>query len=261
MLEYLVPSQSRRTLLKLLHVERKRESVSSLAKLAQVSFSTAYAELRAMELAGLAKSEYEGKRVFFRANDDSSDAVLLRSLLSSDNRGENRPSETVLANLERMSGAPGSKAENHQPVLSDEETLALAFKLARRNATVARVLPVALYKSLGALNLEKLKTLCLKEGEKKTLGFFLDLTSELAHLNHLRDVARKLHDNRLKKSESFFVNQPQGKYAKRMEARNTPKVAKRWKFRMNMDFENFRSHFEKFVSLRTPRENLRQRRD
>lgn len=256
MLDYLVPSQSRRALLKLLHVERKRESVSRLAELAQVSFSTAYEELRAMEQAGLAKSEYEGKRVLFRANDDSSDAVLLKSLLRAENRREGRPSEAVLANLERMSGALGSKAEN-QPELSDEETLALAFKLARQNATVARVLPVALYKSLDSLNFEKLKNFCFKEGEKKTLGFFLDLTSELAHLSHLRDLAEELHDKRFKKSESFFVNQFQGKYAKRMEAENTPKVAKRWRFRMNMDFENFRSHFEKFVNLRIQREDLR----
>lgn len=254
MLEYLVPSQSRRALLKLLFLEERRESASSLAKLAGVSFSTAYEELRAMEHAGLAKSEYEGKRVFFRANHDAPQTPLLKSLLQIEKQ-EERPSEVVLANLERMSGSLGSMAEN-QPELSDEETLALACGLARKNATVARVLPVALYKSLKHLNFEKLKALCFKKGEKKTLGFFLDLTSELANMTHLHELAEELRDDRFKKNESFFLNQSQGKYAKKLEAQNTPKLAKRWHFRMNMDLENFRSHFGKFVTLRHTRENL-----
>jgi hypothetical protein len=257
MLGYLIPSQSRRALLRLLFVEERRESVSKFAELASVGFSTAYEELRAMEHVGLAKSEYQGNRVLFHANSDAPHFTLVKSLLQTDKQQkEQPPTEAVMANLERMSGALGTHASN-QPELSNEETLVLAFKFARYNATVARVLPVALYKNFDHLNFEKLKTLCFKAGEKKTFGFFLDLTSELANSTRLHELAEEFHDRRCKKSQSFFVNQPQGKYAKRLEAKNTPALAKRWQFRMNMDLENFRSHFEKFVTLEQTRENLR----
>ncbi len=254
MLEYLVTSQSRRALLKLLHLEGKRESVSRLAKLVGVSFSTAYAELRAMELAGFAKSEYVGKRVFFRANENSPNLGLLKALLRVEN-SEAHLSERVLANLGRMSGALGGKTGN-QTELSDEKTLALAFKLARQNATVARTIPIALYRYVDSLDFEKLKNFCLKEGEKKILGFFLDLTSALTHQSRFHDLANELYDNRFKKTESFFMNQPKGKYAKKLESLNTPVIAKRWHFKMNMDFENFRSHFEKFANIRKVREDV-----
>jgi DNA-binding transcriptional ArsR family regulator len=250
MLDYLVPSQTKRSLLALLFTEGRKESVSGLAKLVGVSYSTAYEELRAMEKAGLAKSEYEGNRVLFRADDDNPQVALLRSLLNAASKSPETPSDAVLSNLDRMSGALGGHTSENHPSLTNEETLALALRLARRNATVARVVPVALYKSRNHLNLDQLKQFALKAGEKKALGFFLDLTSELSKSDLFHDFARTLRDRRFHRPESFFLNRPRGKHAKRMESQNTPALAKRWHFRMNMDLQNFRSHFQKFVPER-----------
>ena len=56
--------------------------------------------------------------------------------------------------------------------------LLLALKLARKDSTVAfGLVPVAFYKSLGRVDFEEVKRLSLRKGEKKTLGFFLELTS------------------------------------------------------------------------------------
>lgn len=253
MLEYLVPSYTRRALLKLLFVKGVTGSVSHLAEKSGVSFSSAYDELRAMEQAGLAKSEYEGNQVHFKANEDAPHAANLKELLKTGEEPESATHEVVLSNLERMSGSLGHRSET-QEQLSDEETLARALKSARQNPTVARVFPVALYKHFHRLDFEKLKTASLKQGEKKTLGFFLDLTSELSHEDRFHELARALEDRRFRRDESFFLNQQKTKYRKKLEARNTPSVAKRWHFKMNMDLENFRSHFKKFVQVR--RENI-----
>ena len=250
MLEYLVPSQSRRTLLKLLFLQEAAGSASQLAEMAGVSFSTAYEELRAMEQAGLAQSEYEGNQVRFRANQNAPQAGALKELLQTDEAPKaTGEADAVLFNLERMSGSLGPRTrEGKREALSDEETLARALKLTRQNPTVARVYPLALYNHADHLDFEALKAASLKQGEKKTLGFFLDLTSELSHQARFHEMAKDLADRRFKRDESFFLSQPKTKYAKKLESRNTPAVAKRWHFRMNMDLENFRSHFDKFAA-------------
>lgn len=60
-----------------------------------------------------------------------------------------------------------------------EETLAQGIALAHREPTVARTLPVCLYRQRDRLRAERLRRHALELGEKRALGFFLDLTSDL----------------------------------------------------------------------------------
>jgi hypothetical protein len=81
--------------------------------------------------------------------------------------------------------------------------------------------------------------------EKRTLGFFLELTGMLANDQHLRSLAQKLKDRRFKKVRDFFVFS-QGKYSGPLAEQRTPRVARDWRFRLDMDMDNFRHFYSKF---------------
>lgn len=60
-----------------------------------------------------------------------------------------------------------------------EEALVDAVRLARRDVTLARVLPVALSKQWKTLDRNRLKKAAVRAREKHAVGFFLALTAEL----------------------------------------------------------------------------------
>lgn len=247
--DYLVSSKARRALLRLLIIEQSEGSVSDLAARAGVSFSSAYEELKDMERAQLVVEEHQGRVVVFRGNRESPKFSLLQEFYRKDlevpSHSRSEDEVTLLGNLARL-GAPVPPRVDTYLLLSPEETLAGALKLARKNATVARILPQVLFKNWNDIDFEKLKALAVKIGEGKTLGFFMELTAVLSGQSHFKEKARELKDRRCKKSESFFSLTSEGKFAKRLEQRNTPAVAKKWLFRMNMPLESFSSHFWKF---------------
>lgn len=246
MLDYLVPSHARKQLLKELWREGTEDSVSRLAERTSLSFAAAYEELKAMEVAGLATSERRGNAVVFRADRGHPQAKLLAELLKEmPPPGQDRRTDAVLTQLERM-GAPVAVENLEVTRMSKEEALAEALKVSRRSASVARVFPVVLYAQWRSLDWKAFEALALKKGEKKALGFFLELTAYLSNEPKLGEMARRLRDRRFKKEESFFLPVRQGVFFKRLERRNTPPLARRWHFTMNMGLDSFASHFKKF---------------
>ena len=55
----------------------------------------------------------------------------------------------------------------------------------------------------------------------------------------------RLNDRRVRKVREFFEGR-EGKYARRLSEERTPALARRWRFRMDMDEENFRGIYRKF---------------
>jgi hypothetical protein len=251
-LKYFVPSEVRRSLLDLLWKQKLQGSVTHLSRLTGLSYSTVYEELRQMERVGLAQSLHHGREVEFKAKPDHPQAELLQKLLdvsqptAAELSRQVEGEERVRSNLSRVGAPLGGKFAPREEMLL-EETLFEGLKLARKDATVARVLPVALYLNLEKLNLGKLVELATFAGEKRTLGFYLELTGLLSNNSRLKKAAKELRDRRFKRAESFFVHQKRGEFQVRLEKRNTPKVAKHWRFTMNMGFDSFESHFRKFV--------------
>lgn len=252
-LSYLVASRTRQTLLRLLWERGDSGTVSELAKLGGLSVSNVYEELQEMEKAGLATSHVDGSSPVYAANLRNPAAEAFKTLLNSsheDNRkvmaGPDFNEDNVLANLERVGAPLGGSGRTLENELSLEETLADALKLSHINATVARVLPVVFSKNKNRLDHERLRLLAKRRQETRTLGFFLDLTSELGGNREFKEWAAELFDHRVKKDRDFF-SAPSGRYGRQLAERNTPWVAKKWHYRMNMEFDTFKTLFEKFA--------------
>jgi hypothetical protein len=127
-----------------------------------------------------------------------------------------------------------------------EEVLANALELSHRDATVARVLPLVLWRQRNRLNLQRLVQNASRRDERAALGYFLEVAGMLGGDAHLVQAARHLRDKRRTKARPFFVGQ-QGPYAVAVVRRNTPKEALRWGYLMNMGLDSVRAMFEKFA--------------
>jgi hypothetical protein len=126
-----------------------------------------------------------------------------------------------------------------------EEVLAEALTLAHRDATVARVLALVLWRQRNHLNLDRLVEVATRRDERQALGYFLELAGRLGADDHLLQAAQRLRDKRRKRARMFFKG-PYGPRSLALTRRNTPREARRWGFLMNMGLDSFRSTFEKF---------------
>ena len=243
MLRYLVTSRTRRLLLALLWGEETRGSTAELAELAGVAFAGVHTELRAMQRTQLVVSERVGNKEVFSANPDHPHAATMRALVASDAPAAPAPRKEDLP-LRRKLVALGAPLAGVAPlkVASSEamETLVRGAALARRDATVARGLPLCFWKQRESLDIKALAALASGPEAKHTVGFFLELAGELGGDRRLAGMAELLRDRRRRSTHDFFQS-PSG----RGEAARPFPLAAKWGFRMNMDLESFRGLFEK----------------
>ena len=213
-------------------------------------------ELELMERAGLARRERVGNAHLFQANHDSEHSELLLELL------------TAAANESSVKAAPYEDdvvrtmlAEYGAPLVSREvgagqrpstleELLAYALGLSHRDPYVALVIPLVLDQTWRTLDLAALRYWATRVGEKQALGFFLELTGELARKEEYRREAGRLRDRRFKKQRSYFTPEEVGRFSRELADLRTPDSARRWKYRMNLPTDSFAAHFKKFSSDR-----------
>ncbi len=248
MFQYLVKAKARRRLLSVLWTEGRRGSASELAALAGVGFATAYRELHAMRQYQVATSEQVDGLEVFAANKEHPLADALGRLVSETVQvGPPRDSsaETLRGQL-RALGVPLSVPPLQVEDLAVAPTLAAGVKLARRDAVLARALPLAFWRQRDRLDGASLLAAARGAGEKQAVGFYLDLTSELSGDPRFRRWAGALRDRRVRASQDFFELPPTAASRRRV-ADPSLRSARRWHFRMNMDLASFRSHFEKFA--------------
>jgi len=247
-----VKASVRRGLFRVVWGEGASGSVSELARRANVAFSAAHRELQAMAEAGLASAERAGAEVVYRANDGHAHAELLRGLATAPERPE------IPANVDRdeqvrgwltSAGAPLGAATPAGPLPPLEAVVASGLQLAHRDSTVARVMPLVLWRQREQLDFARLRTEATRRNEAPTLGYFLELAGKLGHEPDLLHASAALRDRRRKKVRQFFsgVHGPRALAAMR---RNTPREARRWGFLMNMGVDSFRSTFDKHVQSR-----------
>jgi hypothetical protein len=247
-LQYLVASKARRRLLTLLWGDGAHGSASQLAELAGVRFAGAYRELRGMLRHQLVNSTHVGGVEIYAANLDHPDADLLRRLVATGPvltppRGDE--ADAVRANL-RALGAPLRVPATDAPPSRREETLLAGVKLARRDPVVARAIPLCLWHQRDTLDPERLVSTAREQGEKHSLGFFLELTSELSGDRRFARWSRGLKDRRVRTKSDFF-HRPTTKASAELGRRNKFSVAHRWGFTMTADIDSFRSLFDKFA--------------
>lgn len=249
MLEYLVKARARRELFRLLWGRGAVGGVSDLARLAKVAFSAAHRELNAMRDAGLARAERVGSELVYRAEPGHRQAELLRRLArSTADRGTAMDAgrdDQVRAWL-ASAGAPLGSAAAEGPVPALEEVLAEALSLSHRDATVARVLPLVLWRQRDQLDLDRLCREATRRDEGQALGYLLELAGRLGNAPRLVDASGALRDKRRRRVRMYFAG-PHGPRALAATRRNTPKEALRWGYLMNMGLDSVRSTFDKFA--------------
>ena len=248
LLDFLVTSQTRRELLRLLWAENLESSVYQLAALVEGAYSSVYDELASMQNEGLVTSRRHGKAVIFKKNERYASSRALKTLLDAQqpSAGSARKAtdNEVRLNLVKF-GAPLGVHGETKVDLSLEETLVGALALARHDATVARVLPVVFAKTHDLLNLRRLEFLARQHGLLPVLGFFLDLTASLMKSKRVHADAQRLKDRRRKRMENFFVDRKFNRFEAALSEMNTPPVARRWNFLMNMGMDSFEDSFNK----------------
>ena len=249
MLNYLVKGRARRELFRLLWGQGVAGNVSDLSRLAKVSFSAAHRELGAMRAAGLARAERTSTELVYRAETNHRQAGLLRRLAKAptevETRGRAHRDHDVRAWL-AAAGAPLGSPQPKAPAPPLEDVLADALELSHRDATVARVLPLVLWRQRNRLNLDRLVRHASRRDERAALGYFLELAGWLGGDAHLAQAARRLRDKRRTRIRPFFAG-PRGTHAAAAARRNTPKEALRWGYVMNMGLDSFKAMFEKFA--------------
>ncbi len=239
---------SRWKLLKALWLDGASGSVHALATQYQLSYSSAHAELKRLERAAFARSRVVGNSLVFEANRPQRAAHAIDELVRASAEAEppeGRPRTLqLMADLASL-GAPVRAETAPASHVVPEETVAQGLRLTHRDPTLARVYPVLLARNRDRLDLARLKHRARSLKEQQTLGFFLDLTGELARDKRLQAFAQTLRDRRVRRVRDFFEG-PHGKYSQDLASRRTPQLARDWHFRMDIDMENFRSIYSKF---------------
>jgi len=249
LLDFLVTSETRKKLLKLLWVDNLEASGHQLAQLAQAAYSVVHNELEAMKNEGLVTSSEKGKAMMFKKNNNYTDRKALAVLLSGTPKTysglSRKPTDDeVKLNLSKF-GAPLCVHGETKMNFSLEETLAYGLVLARRDSTVTRVLPVAFAKNKDVVDFTRLEFLARKLEVLPVLGMFLDITSSLLKNQKLHRLAQSYDDRRRKHVQDFFVNKKLSRFENELATKNTSPVARSWRFRLNMPMESFESLFRK----------------
>jgi hypothetical protein len=248
-LDYLVTSDCRKSLLKLLWGEGLEASTNQLKKLTQHPYSSVYKELESMRKAGLVDVKNVGRASVYSKKNDTKLNKLMELLLDQKPKSDNiEPTdEDVKVNLVRY-GAPLAWDGQTNLDLSIEQTLTFALPLARQEAAVARSLPVVFARHQSELDYSQLEFLASQLNAKQTLGFFLDLTAHLSKNHKMKKIARALRDKRNRIDRPFFHSEKTASETmKKIMDLRTPNLAKRWHYQMNMSLQSFETLFNKFV--------------
>lgn len=217
--------------------------------MADLSFAAAHRELEDMRTAGVAERERDGNQLVYRAHLGHSQAVLLRQLAQLGARAEEPPARDearveLVRGWLRDLGAPLGAPPTSGQTPAAETVVVEGLALAHVNSTVARVMPLVLWRQRETLDLDRLVREATRRDERETLGFFLELTGRLGRYRRFTDAARPLRDRRKTRPKLFFAR-PHGAYDLALARKNTPAVARRWGYLMNMGVDSFESMFTK----------------
>ena len=242
MLEFLITSKARRRLFILLWRDNAAGSVATLAAKARLAYAGAHKELRAMRGLGLVTYSREAGDIVYKANAEHPMADTLRTLSYAQDVSHVSPEDTTRGALREL-GAPLYDAPI--PVFDVEEALVNGAKLAHMDPTVANVLPLCFYRAAEEhrLDPDRLLEYARAEDEKQAVGFFLDLTGQISGDHNLCKWSEKFRDRRCCAARYFFAETSKRRLTR--AERETPAIAKRWGWRMNMGLDAFESMFKK----------------
>jgi hypothetical protein len=163
------------------------------------------------------------------------------------------PTAATVRSWLRDLGAPLTRAAVANERVPDlEQVVVEGLRLAHTDASVARALPVMLWANRDRLRLADLLRRARRAKEGATLGFFLDLTSELAGSRPFAAAHAELRQDRPPSDTFFFEGAEKSLVGKELADLNTPAVARRWRFLMNMPLDSFETLFRKSFRAARP---------
>lgn len=228
-----------------------RGTASELAKTARVGFATAYRELKRMESFGLVWVTVADGREEYAAAADHPEAELVRRLVRASSVST-PPRDPVAEQTRRRLRALGAPLPVSPAEVSEEEreeALVDGVRLAHRDATLARVLPVVFWRQWRHLDRKRLKETARRAREKHAVGFVAALTAKLAGDRSLEHWAEGLRDHRVTTMRPFF-ELPSAHASRALAEQRTPAVARDWGFLMDLDYASFETAFNKSVGPR-----------
>lgn len=126
-----------------------------------------------------------------------------------------------------------------------EELFPRATRLARRDATVLRTLPLLFARHGEQLSLEHLKETAAREKQESEVGMLLALTGHLTGNERLLQAAELFAHARSPVPELFFLS-AHSEREYRLAQLRTPSIVREWGFLMNMPEDVFRTVLEKY---------------
>lgn len=243
LVEELVQSPARTGLLRLLLQARVTASMRELALRCGLSHQAVRKEVDHLERMGLISVRASGPSHLVSANWDHPAHPHLLALL--DLEAESPSHEADDAKIREALAAFGSPLLEVAPRShwSLEETIVRAIKVARRNATILRVIPVVLAKHRRDLDFKSLLDLACEHQVKAELGMLLELVSDLIGDKSLAGLLGRLRDHR--RSAWRYFPEARSRFEAELAARNAPEVARRWHFHSNMSVDSYRSLLSK----------------
>lgn len=242
MLDFLVTSTARRRLLLLLWGEKASGSVRELAARAGVAFASAHDELREMQRRQLVVAKHDGTKEVFSANSEFHDHDVLTALAGT---AMTRVTVTRVVEPEidgrlRTLGAP-LRDVKPRPLapLTVVETLFEGARRARESATIARVMPLCVWRARTDLDARSVTAISARPEDKHALGFLMDLAGELGGDRRLSGAAEALRDHRITSTRPFFFGDT------RRRTKPEFPLASNWGFELDIDRVSFASLFEK----------------
>ena len=237
--DHLFQSRTRSAVLHLLFVNELCCSVSELARRTGLSPRVVATEVRHLGQAGLAAVEVVGGADLVRANLEHEAATALRQLLTIESKPPSSDAH-VRASLVAW-GAPldAVKKRGRMPL---GDTLLAGLEVARRDATILRVLPTVLARNVDAIDWVDLKEAARRRKLKAELGWLVELTGSLLGRDDLGPHVMELRDRRRRMR---FYPEVASSFEEELARKRTPPRALAWGFWMNMPDEVFKSTLER----------------
>jgi hypothetical protein len=125
-----------------------------------------------------------------------------------------------------------------------------AVEASRRDPSMARMLPVFLWRVRDQINLAKLVVEAKKRNSSAALGYFLELTSKLRPWNAIKGTLAKLRPHAHPRRPTFFFHKTATNPFEAMMAKErTPAEALRWGLLTGTPTDSFKSYFQKVADL------------
>lgn len=246
--DFLFKTESQKKLAQLVWAEKLEASVREFSLMSGLSYATAYEELHQMEKLGLVKKVFKGRSTMYSSFLSKEEQSVFKKLLPSESEMWQKSSGFGAKLLEL--GLPYSgnvQLLGRESVADLEELVVRAVWKAKKNATLARALPVLLVKVLSGLNKHSLLYWAKKYNVKKELGFFVELTGVLSQDKLLKKLSHYFRDKRWSQDDFLFVKEKtMTGYQAQLVDENTPDLGKRWHLKMNMGMDSFSSLYLKF---------------